>query len=89
MSNALKAALWTALFTFLAVFGIATIGFLQDVASWASGDALTFPDVSVLGKAAVSAFAAAATGLVNWVVRLAQSKGALPGAGPVYDTAEK
>lgn len=87
MSDALKAALWTALFTFIAVFGISLAGWIADVAAWASANDTTagaFPSVTPLGKAAVAAIAAAGSGLVNWIIRAAQSKNVLPGSGPSY-----
>jgi len=88
LSNELKAALWTTLFVFIAVFSTALLGFVTDVAQWAGTDDATFPSVTPLGKAAVAAFAAAASGLLNYIIRWAQSKGVLPGAGPSYQTAE-
>jgi len=88
LSNELKAALWTTLFVFIAVFSAALLGFVTDVAQWAGTDDATFPSVTPLGKAAVAALAAAASGLLNYIIRWAQSKGVLPGAGPSYQTAE-
>ena len=41
--------------------------------------------MSVLGKAAVSALAAAMVGLVNYLVNLGQEKGVVPGKAPTYD----
>lgn len=84
MSNSLKAALWTFLFTFLGVFALALSGWIGDVATWAGTDGAVFPSVTPLGKAAVAALAAAGSGFVNWIVRFVQSKGILPGSGPVY-----
>lgn len=86
MSNELKAAVSTAFFTFLGLFGMAVLGFIQQVIDWANAGGVTvFPDVSVLGKAAVSAGLAAAVGLVNFAWRWLQSKGVpLPGARPTY-----
>lgn len=77
----LKPALWTALFTFLGLFGATLTGWLGDVADWAAGEGVAFPDPSVLSKAAVSAAGAAFAGLVNWVVRYIQTvtgKGTVP-----------
>jgi hypothetical protein len=86
-SNEVKAALWTALFTFVALFGASVFGWVQDVTEWAStSGTAVFPNVTVLGKAAVSALGAAAAGLVNFVVRWAQAQGVIPGAGPNYPT---
>jgi len=84
--NAIKAGAFTALWTFIALFGLSVVGWLNDVIGWASDpDALVvFPDPSVLVKAAASASAAAVSGLVGTVVRLAQ---AATGHGdvPQYD----
>jgi len=87
MSDNWKAAAWSALATFIGVFGLAAVGFLSDVASWADGGG-SFPDVSVLGKAAVSAAVAAASGLVTWVLAWARRRNLLPGAAPTYPVAE-
>ncbi len=88
MSNEFKAALWTALFTFVTLFGTSVLGFVQALTDWASSDGtVDFPDVSTLGKAAVAAALAAVTGLINYVVRVAQSRQLLPGAGPQYPPA--
>lgn len=81
--DAVKAGLYTALWTFIAFFGLSLVGWLNDVLGWAGSDAadLTFPDPTVLMKAAVSAAAAAASGLVGTIVRLAQvatGKGDVP-----------
>lgn len=72
--NAVKAGAYTALWTFIALFGLALVGWLNDVVQAASDDNATFVfgDPAVLVKAAVSAAAAAASGLVGTVVRLAQ-----------------
>lgn len=82
----LKAALYTALWTFIALFGASVIGFAADVIDWANGagGGGNFPKLGTLGYAAVSAIASAGSGLVTFVVRFAQSKGLIPGSGPVY-----
>lgn len=73
-SDSLKAALYTALFTFVALFGLSLAGWLNDVWHWASSNdhAVLFPDPAVVWKAAVSAVIAACSGLVNFAVRFAQ-----------------
>lgn len=81
--DAIKAGAYTALWTFIALFGLSLIGYLNDVVEAASGDEATiiYGDPAVLVKAAVSAAAAAASGLVGTVVRLAQvatGKGDVP-----------
>lgn len=74
--DALKAAAWTALFSFVTLFAGSALGWLQDVVVWASdAGASEFPSLSVLGYAAVSAAASTAIGLVNFAVRYAQSRG--------------
>jgi len=85
MVNELKAAGWTFLFSFVALFGMSLVGFIQEVADWASSSgAEPLPGLSSVGYAAVAAVASAGIGLVNFVVRLAQSKGVLPGETPTY-----
>jgi hypothetical protein len=82
--DAIKAGCWTALFTFVGLFGLSLVGWLQDVTTWASSSgAEQFPDFTTLGYAAVSAATAAVVGLLNAVVRLAQVATG-KGTGPTY-----
>lgn len=83
MSDELRAAVTTAVVTFLTLFTAAALGFVAQLQEWASTGG-TFPDVSVLGRAAVSAALAAAAGLVNFVYRWLQAREVLPGRGPTY-----
>lgn len=84
--NAAKAALWTALFSFIGLFSVTLLGWLQDVVVWASDSGVAeFPDLSVLGYGFVAAAASTAIGVVNFVVRYAQARNVLPGSGPSYD----
>ncbi len=81
--DAVKAGLYTALWTFIALFGLGLADWLNEVLAWATSDgaAVVFPDASVLVKAAAAATAAAASGLVGTIVRLAQvatGKGDVP-----------
>lgn len=84
--DALKAAAYTALWTFLAIFLTAVLGWLTALTEWATSDggAVVFPDPAVLVKAMVAAVAAALAFVVAAVVRLAQAAGA-PGQPPSYD----
>ena len=87
MSDEFKAAAWTALFSFVGLFGASLVGWMQQVVEWANAgsDVTVFPDVTVLGKAAVAAALSAVAGLVNFAYRWAQAKGVpLPGAKPAY-----
>lgn len=85
---ALKPAAYTALFTFLGIFGASLVGFLQSVAEWLTDVSSTgtygdFPDVSIVARVLVSALAAAVAGLVNWAWRQVQwATGA--GSVPTY-----
>lgn len=84
--DALKAAGWSAVWTFTALFGLSALGWLSDLAQWASSQGTEpLPTLSVIGYAAVSAAVAAASAVLTAVVRLAQAKGVLPGNGPSYD----
>ena len=73
-TNAVKAGVYTALWTFIAIFGLSLIGWLNDIVGWATNDGavISFPDATVLVKAAAAAAAAAASGIVGTVIRLAQ-----------------
>jgi len=62
----------TAVFTFIAVFGVSLLGFIADVATWAGSVDKTFPSINPLGKAAVGALCAAASGLVGLIVNAAE-----------------
>lgn len=60
-----RSGIRVAVYVFLTQFGLALLGFLKDVQAWASSvDAVAFPVVSPLGKAAVAALSAAITGMV-------------------------
>lgn len=83
--NSAKAGLWTALFSFITLFAVTLLGWLQDVVLWASDSGVAeFPDLSVLGYGFVSAAAAAAIGLVNFGLRFVQGSSSLPGGPPEY-----
>lgn len=85
MSNSFKAALWTALFAFVATAGLALTTLLGAVSEYVAGNDTALADGwSVFAKVIMSAFIAGVSGLVNWVVRAAQARGVLPGNGPTY-----
>lgn len=85
--NALKSALYTALWTFLGSVAILATGWLADLAKWASSSGHEpLPGLSVIGYAVLSALFAAAGGIVAFVVRFAQSKNVLPGQPPSFPT---
>lgn len=85
--DALKAAVVTAVWTFLAVFAATLTGWLGDVAGWAADrqrEGVVFPDPGVLVKGAAAAFSAALAGVGNFTHRYLQSRRLLGGEGPVY-----
>lgn len=80
MPDSIKAGLYTAAFSFVTLFGLSLLGWLNDVVEWASSEGTTvFPDASGLAKAAASAATASLIGVVNAVVRWAQDR---TGIGP-------
>lgn len=83
--DAFKAACYTALFSFIALFGLSLLGWLNDVLAWAQDatNVTVFPDPRVLVKAAVSATVSAIIGLVNFAVRAVQAQLGR-GEAPVY-----
>ena len=84
--KALRPALWTALFTFLALFIGTLTGWLSDVSdaiAAGNGEGFVLPDPSVLAKGAMSVAAAAFTGLVNFIIRYLQSVAGV-GKVPTY-----
>ncbi len=85
MNDSLKAALWTALFTFIGTVAIAFLPFLQAIGDWLNGDDPDLADDwSNFSRVLIAAFIAAVSAIVNWVVRWVQSRGVLPGSGPSY-----
>jgi hypothetical protein len=90
LPNPVKAAIATGVATFTGLFVPAFLGWTNDVLTWISdfigsgGDAVPFPDPSVLTKAAVAAAGAAVAAVVNYAYRKAQELGLFPGSGPSY-----
>lgn len=71
-SDQFKAAVNSAWQSFVGVFGLTLLGWFADISEWAGDSAKDFPSVSPLGKAAVSAVAAAATAIVTYIYRKAK-----------------
>ena len=84
--NELKAALWTAAFTFVATVASAATGLLAAVENVVNGsDPTITDDLATFGKVVLSAAVAAGAFVVNFVYRWAQARGVnLPGAAPTY-----
>lgn len=73
----LRAGYRTGYQTFVGVFGLTLVGWLNDVQGWAGGSAVDFPSVSPLGKAAVGALTAALAGSFAALQNAVGSKGAV------------
>ena len=85
LTDSIKSACSTALWTFVGSVAILSTGWLADLAKWASSSGhAPLPGLSVIGYAVLSALFAAAGGLVAFVVRFAQSKNVLPGQPPAF-----
>jgi hypothetical protein len=82
--NAVKSALYTALWTFIAVaLGLLT-GWLGQVIEALSSDEFILPDPSGAVKAIAAAAVAGFSGVVAVVIRLIQANSAFPGQPPSY-----
>lgn len=83
--DALKSALFSALWSFAATVLVLSLGWLASVAQWASTSGHSpLPGLSVIGYAVVGAFISAFAGLISFVVRFLQGKGILPGTPPKF-----
>ena len=83
LPNWLRAGLATAFFVAVPGFLLSLVGWLEEVAEWAAGDSLTFPDLSALRKAAVALVLAVILGGINAAVRWAQERAQI-GNPPIY-----
>ena len=83
--NWLRAGLATSFFVAVPGFLLSLVGWLEDLAEWAAGDNLPFPDLSALRQAAVALVLAVVLGAINAAVRWAQEKSNV-GTTPVYPT---
>lgn len=82
MPDEIKAGLRTALFSFLTLFSISAIQWLNAVQTWVSeGGKDAFPGVSTLGTAVLAGIVGALIGLVTTMVNYLQ--GRFPGLSKV------
>lgn len=86
--NSLKSGLYTALWTFIGTVLLLSVGWLQSLASWSSTNGhAPLPGLSTIGYAVIGALVSAASGLVAFLVRTAQTTiPAVPGAPPQFPT---
>jgi hypothetical protein len=70
LTGPVRKGIRTSVQVFVAAYSVTLLGFLGQVAEWSSSSEKAFPSMNPLGKGAVSAFIAAASGLVavfqNW-----------------------
>lgn len=60
---------WRTFFqAFIGLYVVYLIPFLTDIINWGTNEGVVFPDISVLGKAAVAALAAGAVAIVSLVM---------------------
>lgn len=85
LPNWLRAGLVTAFFSAVVPFLLALLSWLEEVAEWAAGEPVDFPDVSVVRQAFVALVLAVIVGGVNAVVRYVQERTNV-GTTPVYPT---
>ena len=83
LPNWLRAGVATAFFVAVPGFLLSLLGWLEELAEWAAGDAVAFPDLSVLRRAAVALVFAVVLGGVNSAVRYVQERYGR-GVTPVY-----
>lgn len=86
--NWLRAGVATTFFVAVPGFLLSLAGWLGDLAEWAAGDSLVFPDISPLRRAGVALVLAVALGAINAAVRYVQERSGA-GAPPVYPTQTK
>ena len=85
LPNWLRAGIATAFFSAVVPFLLSLLSWLEEVAEWAAGEPVSFPDISVVRQAAVALVLAVIVGGVNAAVRYVQEKSNV-GTTPVYPT---
>jgi putative exporter of polyketide antibiotics len=88
LPNWLRAGLATSFFVAVPGFLLSLAGWLEDLAEWAAGDNLPFPDLSALRQASVALVLAVVLGAINAAVRYVQER-ANVGTTPVYPTTRR
>lgn len=86
--NSLKSGLYTALWTFIGTVLLLSVGWLQSLAAWSSTNGhAPLLGLSTIGYAVIGALVSAASGLVAFLVRTAQTTiPAVPGEPPQFPT---
>lgn len=100
LPNPIRAGVATAFFVAVPGFLLSLIGWLEELAEWAAGDVIEFPDLSALRKAAVALVLAVVLGGINAAVRWVQERAQgstnpvarviqATGSPPVYPTVRR
>ena len=85
LPNWLRAGCVTAFFSAVVPFLLSLLSWLEELAEWAAGEPVSFPDISVVRQAAVALVLAVVVGAVNAAVRYFQERTNV-GTTPVYPT---
>jgi hypothetical protein len=85
LPNWLRAGVVTSVFVALPVFILSLTDWITEVAAWAAGENVAFPDISALRSAAVALVFAAISGGLNAAYRYFQER-TNTGTVPVYTT---
>jgi hypothetical protein len=83
LPNWLRAGVMTAFYAAVVPFCLSLLSWLEEVAEWAAGEPVSFPDISVIRRAFVALVIAVLAGGVNAAVRYVQERNNL-GSPPVY-----
>lgn len=94
MKNALKAALYTWLWSTVAGAGSAVLSYLNKCMEWAASianqsSAVEFPDPSVLVGTLFGAFFGLLAAIIVFFIRWAQNANVLGGESPIFDKTAK
>ena len=88
LPNWLRAGLVTSFYGAVVPFLLSLLSWLEEVAEWAAGEPVAFPDISLLRQAFVALVLAVIVGAVNAFVRWVQERKNL-GSPPVYPTTQR
>lgn len=78
LSPAQQRAIRTALQSGIGLFVLMAVPFLNEVLEWASGNVVEFPDIAILGRAAVAFVAGAFIALLSQIQNWAEDTGRVP-----------
>ena len=88
LPNWLRAGVMTAFWAAVVPFTLSLLSWLEEVAEWAAGEPVEFPDISVVRRAFVALVIACIAGAANAFARYVQERKNL-GSPPVYPTTQR